>query len=100
MLSWILKAHSGLRSLLVSVITFNCLFNLLTNNSQANRSSNMFDDLSDLTEDMPMSVANELMAYLQEDYEKVADVIEWWKRKMSVYPCLAQMALDYQNVPG
>jgi hAT family C-terminal dimerisation region len=60
----------------------------------------MFDDLSDLTEDMPTSIADELTAYLQEDCEKVADVIEWWKRKMLVYPCLARMALDYHNVPG
>jgi hypothetical protein len=61
----------------------------------------MFDDLSDLTEIAALSgVLDELMAYLEEDREQVADVIEWWKGKQKVYPRLARMALDYLNIPG
>jgi hypothetical protein len=59
----------------------------------------MFDDLSDLT-GIAASILDELTAYLEEEREQVVDVIAWWKGKQKIYPRLAQMALDFLNVPG
>ena len=63
-------------------------------------SSNPFDDLSNLTDETLPLVSDELTAYLEEDREKVTDVVGWWNQKKQVYPRLARMALDYHNIPG
>ena len=60
----------------------------------------MFDDLSDFTNASPTPVADELTVYLQENREKVQDVIEWWQGRQNLYPRLSRMALDYQCIPG
>ncbi|KIL71295.1 hypothetical protein M378DRAFT_64807, partial [Amanita muscaria Koide BX008] len=43
---------------------------------------------------------DELMAYLEQDRERVNDVLAWWKEKQDVFPRLSRMAMDYQCVPA
>ena len=62
---------------------------------------NPFEDISDFI-DTPetASISDELTAYLEEDRERVSDVLEWWKKKQVVFPRLSRMAVDYHSIPG
>jgi hypothetical protein len=67
---------------------------------QASASVNPFEDISGLVEPEVASISDELTAYLEEERERVSDVLEWWKKKQTVFPRLSRMAMDYHCVPG
>ncbi|KIL55872.1 hypothetical protein M378DRAFT_53342, partial [Amanita muscaria Koide BX008] len=43
---------------------------------------------------------DELVAYLEQDRERVTDILGWWMKKQETFPRLSRMAMDYHCVPA
>ncbi|KIL57332.1 hypothetical protein M378DRAFT_88068, partial [Amanita muscaria Koide BX008] len=68
--------------------------------STATNVKQLFSHLSDMVEMPKASIADELAAYLEQDRERVQDVLGWWKKKQVEFPRLSQMAIDFHCVPA
>lgn len=59
----------------------------------------MFDDLSVTAVMEVTSAADELKKYLSTGPEQVANPLQWWCERKSIYPNLSRMARSYLTVP-
>jgi hypothetical protein len=70
---------------------------VLTNSKQA---QNIFDNLLSLAPPKTADLRDELDRYLATDPEQVTDVLQWWSDRLSAFPHLSRMALNYLTIPG
>jgi hypothetical protein len=56
--------------------------------------------LSHMAAPKPSQLHDELITFFSTDPKFVEDVIVWWCKKCTTYPCLSQMTLDYLTLPG
>jgi hypothetical protein len=62
-------------------------------------STNIFDDLPDLTP-APSNAHDKLTHYLAADVEIVKDGLAWWNKRSDTFPCLSHMACNYLSIPS